>query len=174
MTHSAFKGMRDATRGFSSNVVREGTYLVRIDDCDFFETSKGDKWKNTYTILAVQAGDNKVGEVVNTFWNLKEGKIGKDMFQGNIKGFVASVLDCADDQVGEEEIDKVLGEENPLKGHVVLLTSSRRQFKDGKLDERTGEVGTYPVYSFSKLYAPEEIKAAIGEEAVARFFPKGL
>lgn len=174
MASNAFKGMKDATRGYSSNVVREGRFLVRIDGCDFFDTNNGEKWKNTLTILAVGEGNHKVGEVVNTFWKVGSGKIHLEIFQRNVKSFVAGVLDCADEDVGEEAIETVLsGESNPLLGHVTLLTVNMRQSRD-KVDEKTSEKAWYPVLSWSPAYTPQEIRDAIGDEGVARFFPNGL
>lgn len=170
---NAFKGMKDASRGYSSNAVREGRYLVRIDECSFFDTNNGEKWKNTLTVLAVEDGDHRVGEVINTFFKVGSGKIQLEIFQRNVKSFVAGVLDCADEDVDEDAIDTVLGEDNPLKGHVTFLSVTMRQSRD-KIDEKTGEKALYPVYSWSPAYTPEEIRSALGEEGVARFFPNGL
>lgn len=170
---NAFKGMKNASRGYSSNAARQGTFLVRIDDCDFFDTNNGEKWKNTLTVLAVDDGDHKVGEVINTFWTLKAGKVGKEIFQRNLKAFIAGVLDASDEDVDEEVCDVILSDENPLKGHVTLLRVTLRESRD-KVDEKTGEKVRYPVLSWSTAYTPEEVAEAIGEEGMAQFFPNGL
>ena len=65
----AFSGLRDAARGFSSNPIRQGRYVARIDAIDSFDAEqKGLMWKNTLTILAVEDGDHSVGEVVHVFF----------------------------------------------------------------------------------------------------------
>lgn len=173
MASNAFKGMKDATRGYNSNPVREGRVLVRIDECSFFDTNNGEMWKNTLTVLAVEDGDHKPGDVVNTFWSVGSGQIRRDIFQRNVKAFVAGVLDCQDEDVDEESIDAVLGNDNPLKGHVTLLTVNMRTSRD-KVDEKTGQPKMYPVLSWSPAYTVEEIREAIGDEGVSRFFPNGL
>ena len=47
-----FSGLDKATRGFASNRLREGKYVVRVDGCDYFPTEMyGDAWKNTLTSM---------------------------------------------------------------------------------------------------------------------------
>ena len=102
------------------------------------------------------------------------GKIKQEIYQRNVKAFVAGVLDCADEEVDTEDLDVVLDDAtNPLKGYVCLLTVTMRQSRD-KIDEKTGEKAWYPVLSWSAAYTPEEITEAIGEDGLTRFFPNGL
>lgn len=166
----AFSGLKDAKRGFQSNPLQEGKYIVRIDGCEFFDTEQnGEMWKNTLTILSVIDGEHKVGEVVNTFFRMKAGK---KTFQQNLKAFVAGVLDVDDDDVGEEDATEILSEKNPLKGLVTIVTGRRRTSKDKKTDE--GLPVTYVVYSWTPFLSDEEIVGVLKEEGMARFFPNGL
>lgn len=166
----AFSGLRDAARGFASNILRPGRYVARIDSCDSFEAEqKGRMWKNTLTILAVEEGDHKVGEQVHTFF--KRGQYPK-VFLQNIKSFIAGVLDVADDEVGEEEAEEVLGENNPLEG-LVTVVSGRKQASKSSKDE-DGNPFMYTVYSWMPSLDEEEITEALAEGDMERFFPNGL
>lgn len=175
----AFTGMKDAKRGFASNPLREGKYVVRIDGCEFFESRKGAEfWKNTLTILAVSDGDHKVGEVVNTFFKCGDGTE-KQTFQSNLKSFIAGVMAAEDAEIDEASINEILGKDaagqpcpNPLAGLVTVVTARKRASKSKRDDK--GQPFEYTVYGWEPSLLNEEIKDAIGEEAVARFFPNGL
>lgn len=169
----AFSGMRDAKRGFTSNPLRAGRVVARIDECAFFDTeNKGEMWKSTLTILAVDQGEeHRVGEQVHVFFKMAAGK---KVFQQNVKSFIAGVLDVADEEVGEEEIDAILAADGgDLRGLVTVVTS-RMQTSKKTVDSKTGEPVQYVVHSWAPSLTAEEIVSAIGEEAVERFFPNGL
>ena len=169
MAKSAFSGMRDATRGYASNFLRQGRYVVRIDDVESFEDSKDARhWKNTLTILAVDSGDHKVGETVHVQW--KRGEYPK-VFLGNIKGFMAGVMGASDDEVGEEEVEQLL-KDKMFNGLVTVVTATNAKSKNKK-DEQ-GNPTEYTRYAWTPSMTSAEILEAIGEEAVARFFPNGL
>lgn len=170
----AFSGLRDAARGFSSNPLRAGRYVARIDACDSFEAEqKGLMWKNTLTILAVEDGGespHKVGEQVHVFF--KKGQYPK-LFLQNIKSFMAGVLDVADDEIGEEEADSALdGDDSPMVGLVTVVTGRTQASRTAKDDD--GNPRKYVVYSWMPSLDDDEIVEAIGEENVERFFPNGL
>lgn len=169
----AFSGLRDAARGFSSNPLRAGRYIARIDSSDSFEAEqKGLMWKNTLTILAVEDGGespHKVGEQVHVFW--KRGQYPK-VFLQNIKSFIAGVLDVSDDEVGEEEAEQVLSDDNPVEGLVTVVTGRQQASRSSKDDN--GNPFKYTVYSWGASLDDEEIVEAIGEDGVSRFFPNGL
>jgi len=168
----AFSGLKDAKRGFQSNPLQPGKYVCRIDACDFFETdNSGEMWKNTLTVLAVEDGPHKAGEVVHTFFKVGTGAAGKTTFQSNLKAFMVGVLACDDDDIGEAEAKQATAENSPMKGLVTIVTARQRQSKDKKDDE--GLPRKYTVYSWSPSLTNEEIVAAIGEEAFATFFPNG-
>ena len=169
----AFSGLRDAARCFSSNPLRAGRYVARIDSCDSFEAEqKGLMWKNTLTILAVEDGGespHKVGEQVHVFF--KRGQYPK-VFLQNIKSFIAGVLDVGDDEVGEEEAEQVLSDENPLEGLVTVVTGRKQASKSSKDDN--GNPFMYTVYGWGASLDAEEIGEALGEGGIERFFPNGL
>jgi hypothetical protein len=169
----AFSGLRDAARGFSSNPLRTGRYVARIDSCDSFEAEqKGLMWKNTLTILAVEDGGeqpHKVGEQVHVFF--KRGQYPK-VFLQNIKSFMAGVLDVADEEIGEEEADAALSDDSPMIGLVTVVTGRQQASKSSRDDD--GNPFKYTVYSWSPSLTDEEILEAIGQEGVERFFPNGL
>jgi hypothetical protein len=169
----AFSGLRDASRGFSSNPLRPGTYVARIDSCDSFEAKqKGLMWKNTLTILAVDDGGenpHRVGEQVHIFY--KKGQY-PDVFLQNIKGFMAGVLDVNDDEIGEEEAEKALSDDSPMVGLVTVVTGRQQASKSSR--DEDGNPRKYTVYSYQPSLDDEEIVEAVGEEGIERFFPNGL
>jgi len=164
-----FVGLGDAKRGFNSNRLGPGEYYVRLDSSTYYPTeTRGNMWKNTLTILGVVAGDHHVGEEVNTFFREAAGR---KTFLGNLKGFIAGVLGCNDEDVDDGAGDRVL-DEDLLKGTVFYIKAVQRVTK--KTDEKTGEPITYMLYTWGKFMTGDEIRAAIGDEAVAQFFPAGL
>lgn len=178
----AFDGLKDASRGYTSNSVKDGIYAVRIDSSDFFETQNGESWKNSLTVLSIIEGsqrlsenqqDHRVGESVNTFFTCKAGKQGKEIFQRNLKAYMAGVLGCADDEIGQAEAEKASGEENVLGGLVTILTVRMQAHKTAK-DEKTGDPVMYPIYSWSGMLTEDETKDVMTDEAFAKIFPKGF
>lgn len=166
----AFSNLKDAKRGFSSNPIQPGKYVVRIDGCDFFDTEQnGEMWKNTLTVLAVDEGSHRVGEIVHTFFRMKAGK---STFQSNLKSFLATVLGVDDEQIDEEVAKIACSEGSPMKGLVTIVTAQQRNHKTAK-DEKTGEAVQYTVVSWTACLTNDEIVTAIGDEAYATFFPNG-
>lgn len=171
----AFSGMKDAKRGFASNPLRPGKYVVRIDACDFFKSDNGEYWKNTLTILAVDQGDHKVGEVVNTFFKFKDTAEGRTIFQQNLKSFMAGILACEDEQIDESAAKRASGEEQTMRGMItvvsgVMRTSKNKVYEDGP---QKGQPKQYPVFSWAPSLDAEETLAAIGAENYKKFFPSG-
>lgn len=167
----AFAGMNDATRGYTSNYLRPGRYVARIDECSsFIKEGVGRMWKNTLTILACEGGDHKVGEQVHTFF--KEDPRYPKMFYGKIMGFIAGVMDVSDDEVGEAETEMVLSDDNPLAGLVTVVTAVATPSK--KATNEDGSPKMFTNFSWAPSLDNDEIVAAIGEEGVQRFYPNGL
>lgn len=167
----AFAGMNEATRGYVSNYVLPGRYVVRIDECvDFEKEGVGKMWKNSLTVLAVQEGTHKIGEQVQTFFKFDQRY--PKMFFGKIMAFIAGVMGVTDEEVNEEETEQVLSEDNPLEGLVTILIATASASKKQKNEDGTPKMFTN--YSWSEALDEDEILAAIGEEGVERFFPNGL
>lgn len=174
----AFSGMKSAKRGFASNYLKApGTYMVRIDECAFFEY-KGPKgvdmemWKTTMTVLAVQDGETRQGEVCSISYPVG-GNITKQTFQSNLKGFLCSVLECEEDDIGEDETKQCLEAGSPLLGLVCVVTCRMRKSKKSK-NEETGEPNEFMVASWSPAMSKKEIKEALEPAELKRFFPNGL
>lgn len=166
-----FAGLKDAKRGFQTNKLKEGRYVVRIDECQVVTGDQaGTMWKNTLTILGVIDGTHRVGEVVNTcFWQ----NSGKQQWFQNIKGFLAGVLDVADDQIDDKNAEIASGETQPMRGLVTIVAAHQRTSQKRK-DDKTGEAVQYSVYSWSPSLDSAQIAEAIGAGGVKRFFPNGL
>lgn len=169
----AFEGMNNATRGFASNYLLPGEdgpgkYVARIDECVTFEKEgKGRMWKISLTLLAIEKGVHRVGEEVQVFFKLDSRY--PSMFFGKIKGFIAGVMGVADGEVGEAETEEVLSEKNPLAGMVTVVTATASPSKTLKNDDGTPKLFTN--YMWGTSLDDDEIEAAIGAEAVEKFFP---
>jgi hypothetical protein len=171
-----FKDMAGAARGFASNKLTEGDYVVRIDECDVFETDiSGNCFKVTLTILAALDGPHKAGEVVTVVHGDKKGT--KKQWLSNIKSFIAGVMNVEDARIGETETIAVLGPtnggSNAMDGTVCRVKAISRPSKKSR-DEKTGQPFEYSVYSWFPSLSDAEIVQAIGAEGVKRFFPNGL
>lgn len=177
-----FSGMKGAARGFASNKLTEGDYIARIDKCDLFKTDiSGNCYKITLTILAVLDGPHRIGEAVTV--NFPDKRVTEKQWLGNIKGFIAGVMNVADEAIGNDETYQTLAEfrddsgkmvqgENVLGGTVCRVKAIQRSSKSSKNDN--GDPFSYSVYSWFPALTEAEIKQAIGEEGVKRFFPNGL
>jgi len=175
----AFSGMKNAKRGFSSNPLQSpGRYLVRIDECSFFEYTdnngaENEMWKTTVTVLAVAEGDSKEGEVCHIFYKLG-GNVPKQTFQANVKGFICSVLNVAEEDVGENESKQCLdADDSPLNGLVTTVTARNRKSKKTK-DKETGDPVEFAVYSFSEALTDKEIRDVLEAAEIKKYFPNGL
>jgi hypothetical protein len=175
-----FSGMKNAKRGFASNPLKgPGRYMVRIDECAWFETkdSSGadvEYWKTSITILGVEEGDHTVGEVCAIMYKYG-GKVNKDTFQSNVKGFICDVTGLPPEQVGEDETLQCLEADGPLNGLVTIVKASIRLSKKSKNDK--GDPAEFTVYSFSKALKQEEIIEVFGNDAekmLKKYFPNGL
>lgn len=170
-----FAGMAGATRGFASNKLTVGDYVVRIDKCDLFKTDiSGNCYKITLSILAALDGPHKAGEVVTVTFGDK--RITEKQWLGNIKGFIAGVMNVDDSQIGEAETMQTLDApqgNGVMNGTVCRVRALERPSKSAR-DQKTGEAFSYSVYSWFPALTNEEIVQAIGEEGVKRFFPNGL
>lgn len=173
---SLFSGMKGAKRNFQSAKLLEGNYFVRIDNCETFETDiSGNCYKILLTILAVNDGPHKEGEVLTVVYGEKSAQT-KANWYGNIKGFIGNVMGVTDEAVGEAEtvatLTKELGGENVLGGTVCLVKAMRRTSKKNR-DEK-GEPREFSVYNWGIALEPQEIAQVLGPERVKRFFPNGL
>jgi len=173
----AFSGMKSAKRGFASNYLKgPGTYMVRIDEVAFFEYvgQKGvdmEMWKTTLTVLAVEEGDSRVGEVCSVSYSVG-GNITKQTFQSNLKGFLCSVFQCDEDDIGEDEVKQLLEEDSALLGLVCVVTCRPRKSKKAKDEE--GEPVEFMTHSWSPELTKKQIKEALDPAAIKKFFPNGL
>lgn len=168
----SFSGLKDAKRGFASNYLQPGKYVVRIDACEYLDaTANGEFWKNTLTILAVEHGEHRVGEVVHTMWKYDNTAEKKQIFQRNLKAFACGVLGCEDEEFGEEEATLAASEDSPLKGLVTVVTGTLQTSKKGKKEDGTPK--QYTLFSWSPSLTKDEIVEAIGADAYKKFFPTG-
>lgn len=167
----AFKGFKEAKRGYQSNILTgEGKYLCRIDSVGLHDTNNGELFKVTLTVLDIQGeGNYKPGEVVHVMHGTAPGK---QIFQGNVKRFLAGVMDVADEEVGEADAEAACQDGGPMEGRVTMVRVKMSTAKEP--DKKTGEYRQYTNYSWSPELSAEEITEALSEEALAEYFPNGL
>ena len=166
--------MKDAKRGYTSNRLTEGDYVVRVDRCDHFEAeAAGEGFKITLTVLAAERGSHKEGEATTVTYFLKPGALGgKKQWFGNIKSFIAVVMNVADEAIDEASVVRTLDPEQILAGTVCRVRSNQRLSKKSKRDDGTPQ--EFFVYTWSPALENAEILQTLGEERVKRFFPSGL
>jgi hypothetical protein len=169
-----FSGIKEAKRGFTSNFLRAGKYVLRIDSCQTFDSDNGEFWKNTFTVLAVIDGGtqpHKVGEVVHVMWNYGGTAEKHQIFQRNLKKFIGGVLDVSDESIDEANCLRISGQEQAMGGLVTIVTGHDQPSKKSK-DEK-GNPKMFTNFSWTPCMDKDEIVAAIGEEAFKVFFPTG-
>ena len=169
-----FSGMKDAKRGYTSNRLTEGDYVVRVDRCDHFEAeAAGEGFKITLTVLAAERGSHKEGEATTVTYFLKPGALGgKKQWFGNIKSFIAVVMNVSDEVIDEAAVVRTLDPEQVLAGTVCRVKSTSRLSKTSK--GKDGTPNEFFMYSWAPALENEEILQTLGEERVKRFFPNGL
>lgn len=169
-----FSNIKEAKRGFTSNFLRAGKYVVRVDSCQTFGSDNGEFWKNTLTIIGVIDGGaqpHKVGEVVHVMWNYGSTKEKHDIFQRNLKKFIGNVLDVSDEQIDEANCLRISGQEQAMAGLVTIVTGIDTPSKKSK-DEK-GNPKMFTNFAWSPCMDKDETVAAIGEDAYKQFFPNG-
>lgn len=166
-----FDGIKGAKRGYEKNKLVEGDYIVRIDRCDAFKAEQaGNCYKVTLTILAVNDGRHKEGEVTHVVFSNK-GSTDKQWY-GNIKSFIGGVLGVSDEQIDESSVGRTVDEkEQVMAGRVCRVAAHIRASK--KRDDK-GNPFEYSTYSWGAQLPSPEIAKALGEERVKKFFPNGL
>jgi hypothetical protein len=166
--------MKDAKRGYTSNRLTEGDYVARVDRCDHFEAeAAGEGFKITLTVLAADRGKHKEGEAVTATYFLRPGsKGGKKQWFGNIKSFIAVVMNVEDELIDEAAVVRTLDPEQALAGTVCRVKSTERLSKSTKKDD--GTPNEFYVYSWAPAMENGEILQTLGDERVKRFFPTGL
>lgn len=165
---SRFAGLNGAKRGFSSNALTEGEYVIRIDKCDFFPTEMyGDTWKNTLTVLGVVRGSHAVGEEVNTSFRARN-----KSFASNLCGFLAGVTGSSDEDITDASGEEALAENSPINGLVCVVKARKRTHKSATNED--GSPVTYHVYEWERAMSPDQIKDMLPDEVIAKYFPNGL
>lgn len=168
-----FKGVGGADKPKNGgNYIKDGKYLLRIDNVKAFENRKGDKRVAVEgTIVKVldagSMGGHRVGEQVcqmlNPSW---------DQFLSHVRGIVECAMRCDFDQMtpaqAEEACNDVVGESQPLAGTIcelncsLTLTKSDKEFVvirwQREIDPRTvlnGEAGI-PEADLERLYPADQ------------------
>lgn len=161
-----FSGTGAASTG-SSNYLRAGDYVVRIDKCHTFESRKKNKLAAIdMTILHVLEEGNDdskphmVGEPVN--WCVK---FGSDFFLPNLKQFCQAVLgmdSSNEENEYDEALEEVFGAENPLAGTCIQIQGIPQMSKEGN---------PYIKNVFRKAFSFTEIAEILPADQISRFFP---
>jgi len=159
-----FSGIKEAKVNVSSEYIRPGRYLMRIDATKYLQTRKsGDGVAAEMTVVHVFDNDTGRGhsagaEVSQLFLKKSE------YFFSDVKSFVGAVMEVDPAVIGTEEATQVFDGSNPLAGMVVEV--SARQIT-------TQKNSVFTKVSFIRHVPPAEVLTQIGEEACERFFPQG-
>lgn len=135
-----FAGMREAQPAFQANYVKPGKYVMRIDAVKRGTTRKLIPFVVVeLTVIHVIALDqshpgHRVLETCS--YMMQYG----DYFLRNMKAFVCGVMNCASEEVGEEECAQIVSDVQPLAGKLVLIDAVNRMTKPTEKRPEGGEI----------------------------------
>lgn len=166
-----FDKVETVARQFDKNFLRDGRYILRIEEVRSGTSRKGEHWRFTATVLNVidegkdPGKGHKVGETVK--------RLRPDKQDGSIpefKAFVCCMYECEDSEVKKENCDTILGDTQPLAGAVVEVFA--QTVETGK------STPVKPAYftrvDYIRRIPDADVAELIGAEAFAKFFPDGI
>ena len=111
-----FTGIEDATSSAGGNYIKPGRHLLSI----VMNRPKKSRKKKDLAIsefTIIESTVHEVGESVSWVVNLTD----HDAAIGNVKGYLAAVAECEEDEVDEAGASRAYSDENPFEGHKVAL-----------------------------------------------------
>jgi hypothetical protein len=160
---SAFEGLADAKRGFSSLPFQEGTYVVRIRGNDTFKSAKaGPAFAVRCEVVKVIAGALRVGECPSQIIRMKDELVAMQ----NIKSFLcAAYPGTPEGDIGKAVAEYVIGPAQPLAGLLMPVVVSRRISREGKKEDGTPR--EYLAFDWADAMSAEDIAATFTAEEIA-------
>ena len=111
-----FTGIEEATSSAGGNYIKPGRHLLKIVvNRPKKSRKKKDLAISEFEVLESTAHDE--GESVSWAVNLTD----HDAAIGNIKGYLAAVAECEEDEVDEAGAERAYSAENPFEGMTVAL-----------------------------------------------------
>ena len=160
-----FRGMKDARPSTDAQYFVPGDYICRVDKC---KITKNRKQENIavfeFTVVHVfdcPTGAIRVGSVCSYVVNEKS-----DYFCGDIKAFIATMMETSADLVDDVMAEKIFQDEQPLSGFLVHVAAVSRP------NQKTGI--PYTKTSFRSYVSATDALQVLTPDAVNRFFPGGV
>ncbi len=110
-----FTGIEDATSSAGGNYIKPGRHLLNIV-CLKGKVSRKKKALAIAEFEIVESTKHEVGESVSWLANLTD----HDAAVGNVKGLLAAIAECEENEVDEAGADRAFSEENPFEGQKVV------------------------------------------------------
>lgn len=165
---SIFKGLKQASASMDANYERPGHYFMLIDKCKTGTSRKKDEFcAIEKTVLKVLDDDNgaghKPGESVTHMIMMKH-----DSALGNIKAFIAGVMDIDPEEIDVAEAEAIFADENntkhdqPLAGTVVECKNRNIKTKSDTDFTRITYVRSVPA---------SELLDSLDDKIIQRYFP---
>lgn len=160
-----FGGIKDAKVGGDSDWERPGSYITRIDRVRLDKTRKGETGfyieKTVLHVLEDTEGrPHRVGEAItHALW------VKHDSFLGNVKSFLAGVLEMNAADIVEDDVLLVIADDQPLAG-TVIETSNRTI--------RTLADNPFTKISYKGPVLASKLKTLLPQSVQDRFFPDGM
>lgn len=128
MAKSKYSGMDDADVNNGGVYFTPGDYKVEVVKVFDIESRKRDDLFIVECVVLEASGEGTKRPGSKPSWvvNLKH-----DSALGNIKGFLIACLDCEPEEVGVNEVEEAVGEDNPMAGSILNLTVEQITTKAG-------------------------------------------
>lgn len=121
-----FTGIEDATSSAGGNYIKPGRHLLSIV-CLKGKVSRKKKALAIAEFEIVESTKHEVGESVSWLANLTD----HDAAVGNVKGLLAAIAECEEEEVDEAGADRAFSDENPFEGQKVVCEAFTIQTTKG-------------------------------------------
>jgi len=123
-----FTGVEDAQENKGFRYIEPGNYTLKVIKCTAGRSRKGeDFFAVDFEIL--ESTNSDFLQASECSWMVMKRH---DAFLGNIKGFIAEVMDVDGSEISERDCEAVVGDKQPLAGKEVFAIAYNKTTKAGK------------------------------------------
>lgn len=157
---SVFSGIKTAKGRIDANYIRDGRYWTAIRRIKCDKSRQGDVFVAIEQVV-VKVLDNadgkghRVGEEVTHMLMMRH-----DSFLGNIKAFIANVLDMPEAEIGEQEAMEICDDTQPLTNTVVEVKGRTVETKKGNPFTQVDYIREVPILEAANDMDPDAVAIA--------------